>query len=45
MWEKQKTFMSTYLCEAFVDAVERYENLVHISIKDNFKDKDLTLCR
>ena len=40
MWEKQKAFMSGYLCEAFVEAVEKYEHLVHISVKDNIRDKD-----
>ena len=45
MWEKQKAFMATYLCEGFVDAVERYENLVQLSTKENFENKDLCLFR
>ena len=36
MWEKQKLFMAQYLCEGFVEAVERYENLVQLSTKENF---------
>lgn len=40
MFEKEKTYISHYFSEEFIKAVERYENLVHFSIRENQKFRD-----
>ena len=40
MFEKEKSYISHYFSEEFIKAVERYENLVHFSIRENQKFRD-----
>jgi hypothetical protein len=41
MFEKQRAHISNYFSEEFIKAVEQYENLVHFSVNENQKDRDL----